>query len=580
MKTQNTLFKKVILLFISIFIPLTLFSVLTLNLSNRRLKNQILHSIDSNNSSYTSQLDSSLGNVYLNSYKLINQSNFRRFSATFSTLSRYDRDSQAMLLREQISDQCVISPFVESAHIYFKNHKIAYSSYGYKYGSFQELSVRELTALRKLHKKTGHMRYGINPLTGKNSLMFYVSANSSYDYCATFVLSQKELENYLLTNASYENERYLFTVGDSFSTDNFDFRLPDSVLPDADGNSYAIVKLNGQKYYAFSYELPSLSAHYTRFIPTHSLLKNVDKTPFLITVFFLFVTASCILFFAGIYRMVHQPLVHLTNAFEEIEKGNFKVTITDFQNADFAYLYQAFNDMTQKLDRMIERNYNQKMLLQKAELKQLQAQINPHFLYNSFFMLQRMIKMELMDEAQEMANALGIYFRYLTRNSMDQVTLAEEYEHAKTYAYIQGLRFSGRIRIDFAELPAQFAKLPIPKLIIQPILENAFNYGLHNKISDGILNIRFSVSGAEGEILTIVVEENGEELTDEALRTLQNRLETAKTDSADFEMTGLLNIQRRLAIFSNNSDSLHVSRSELGGLCVSVTLKNNFTEVL
>lgn len=73
------------------------------------------------------------------------------------------------------------------------------------------------------------------------------------------------------------------------------------------------------------------------------------------------------------------------------------------------------------------------MLLQKAELKQLQAQINPHFLYNSFFMLQRMIKMDLSEESQKMASALGKYFRYLTRNSMDAVTLETEYEHAKTY---------------------------------------------------------------------------------------------------------------------------------------------------
>ena len=89
--------------------------------------------------------------------------------------------------------------------------------------------------------------------------------------------------------------------------------------------------------------------------------------------------------------MVHKPLSKLTDAFDEVEHGNFQVQIIQTGNDDFAYLYHAFNNMALKLSRLIERDYNQKLLLQKAEMKQLQAQINPHFLYNTFIMLQRMI---------------------------------------------------------------------------------------------------------------------------------------------------------------------------------------------
>ena len=139
-------------------------------------------------------------------------------------------------------------------------------------------------------------------------------------------------------------------------------------------------------------------------------MHGINTTPVLVLLFLLFVFGACILFFIGVYRLIHKPLYQFTTAFEELENGNFSVTINDTHSADFAYLFQAFNNMTSKLSRLIEQDYHQKMLLQKAELKQLQAQINPHFLYNSFFMLQRMIKMGLSEESQEMASALGNIF--------------------------------------------------------------------------------------------------------------------------------------------------------------------------
>lgn len=185
-------------------------------------------------------------------------------------------------------------------------------------------------------------------------------------------------------------------------------------------------------------------------------------------------------------------------------------------------------------------------------------------------MLQRMIKMELSEESQEMTSALGTYFRYLTRNSMENVTLETEYEHAKTYAYIQSLRFSARIQIQFEDLPSHFSLLSVPKLILQPLLENAFDYGLNNKMENGILNIRFLYSEEE---LTIIVEDNGEELTDEVLLTLQKQLKSVTKTATDYEMTALLNIQRRLSIFSDYNYSLNLERSKIGGLSVSICLK-------
>lgn len=577
MKSHNTLLKKIILLFISIFIPLTAISLITIRHSNQRLQDQVISSIDDNNSSYILQLNHSLENIYINSSNLLKQSNIKNFSNLYNHLSPYAKRTEVQLIEEQLRGIKISSSFIQVAQAYFLDQKIALHPGKYIYGNYHTLSDEEISTLRSSLGKSNSLRYYQDSVSKEWILDYIVTASHIDSYCAVISLSQYELEKYLEANSVYDNEGFLLYSDSSFVLEN----LPDSIQKNStnlqklvhtekEQNSFSKITLSGTDYYVFSYEIPMLSAQYIRLIPTSSLLKNIHTAPILIILFFLFVFGACIFFFISVYRLIHKPLHQFTNAFEELEKGNFSVTIDDTSSADFAYLFRSFNTMTSKLNRLIEQDYNQKMLLQKAELKQLQAQINPHFLYNSFFMLQRMIKMGLSDESQEMASALGKYFRYLTRNNMDNVTLETEYEHAKTYAYIQGLRFTGRIQIEFEDLPAEYKNLPVPKLILQPLLENAFNYGLNNKMENGLLKIHFLHSG---DSLTIIVEDNGEELTDELLQSLENKLNTAKETSTDYEMTGLLNIQRRLAIFSDYTYSLNVTRSDMGGLCVSICLR-------
>lgn len=577
MRSHTTLLKKILLLFVGISIPLTAICTIAVSRSNYKLKEQILSSIDSNNDNYISQLNTSLNNIYINGYNLINQSNFSNFSNAYTELSPYNKRMYVLLIQEQLSGLKISTPLIESAHVYFFDHAVVFHSSGYFYGGFHNLSEKDLETLIQMLQAQKPNYYYRNPVSDLLSLDFFISPEYSDEYCVSVTISQHEIEKYLKANSVYDNEGYLLYSDNSFQIEN----LPNSTEEDIlslqkeieehdDTETFSLITLGGRDYYTFFYKIPSLSAQYVRLIPTDSLLKNLNTGPVMITLFLLLVFSSCILFFIGVYRLIHRPLYQLTTAFEELEKGNFSVVIEDTRNADFAYLFQAFNNMTFKLNRLIEQDYNQKMLLQKAELKQLQAQINPHFLFNSFFMLQRMIKMGLSEESQEMASALGKYFRYLTRNNMDNVTLETEYEHAKTYAYIQGLRFEGRIQIEFEDLPAEFKNLSVPKLILQPLLENAFKYGLNNKMENGLLKVHFLHSR---ESLTIIVDDNGEELTDESLRSLEEKLNTAKNTSTDYEMTGLLNIQRRLAIFSDYTYSLTISRSDMGGLRVSIWLR-------
>lgn len=186
------------------------------------------------------------------------------------------------------------------------------------------------------------------------------------------------------------------------------------------------------------------------------------------------------------YRLVKNPINKIVESFRRLEQGALDVNIQFKASDEFNYLYEEFNTMVDCLNTLIDNNYKQQIYIQKAELKQLQSQINPHFLYNSYFILRRMILDRDFENAENLSNYLGTYFQYITRNVMEGVTLQKEMEHAISYARIQQMRFSERMAVEFGEVPPKYRNLIVPRLIMQPILENSIEHGLNRSAKEGL----------------------------------------------------------------------------------------------
>ena len=214
--------------------------------------------------------------------------------------------------------------------------------------------------------------------------------------------------------------------------------------------------IGDKRYQGFSAPFTLGEGRLYFFFPEEELFRDAGAYQYLYLYFGLIVLIACSLFLLGSYAIIHRPIRMLVNAFQRIGCQDYAVRITGRQGSDFMYVYQEFNHMAEELGTLIEKNYQQQLLLSRAELKQLQAQINPHFLYNAFFLLRRMIHDELYEEAGQMADTLGLYFQYITRNSQDYMPLSREYHHAMLYCEIQGLRFGDRIRIETDSLPEQY----------------------------------------------------------------------------------------------------------------------------
>ncbi|MBO9610651.1 MAG: sensor histidine kinase [Paenibacillaceae bacterium] len=275
-----------------------------------------------------------------------------------------------------------------------------------------------------------------------------------------------------------------------------------------------------------------------------------------------------------LYRLIHKPLRKLIRSFRRVEDGNLDPAPLPSAQDEFHYLFRQYNTMVEKLKVLITQVYEQKIRAQRSELKQLQSQINPHFLYNTYFILYRLARINDNQSIARFSQFLGDYFRYITRSASADVPLEAELRHVRTYAEIQNIRFSNRIQVEIDPLPESCAKQRVPRLILQPILENAYKYGLENKRSDGKIALRIE---QRGDTVRIEVEDNGTLLTDETLRRLQDEL--AQHDP-EVEQTGLLNVHRRIRLTFGARSGIRLSRGAMGGLCVELALEMTTAEPL
>lgn len=273
------------------------------------------------------------------------------------------------------------------------------------------------------------------------------------------------------------------------------------------------------------------------------------------------------LFFAFfLYRIIHYPLRKLVLAFREVEEGRLQPLETDRRNDEFSYLYERFNHMVSRLDVLIHEVFEKELRNQRSELKWLQSQINPHFLYNCFFILNWLIRGPDSEKASRLATYLGNYFRFITRNADDQITLETEMRHAKTYVDIQAVCYGHKIDVEYEPPDESSSQMIVPRLIVQPIVENAFKHAIGSRVTKGELWIHSHMDNGH---LDILVEDNGEGSSDELIAEINGQLASV-TGTDRMETTGLINVHRRIQLMYGAECGLVVSRSQLGGLCVRI----------
>lgn len=286
------------------------------------------------------------------------------------------------------------------------------------------------------------------------------------------------------------------------------------------------------------------------------------------TVILLVMTILLIMFGVLIRNIIAKPIRKILKSFDAVAQGDTSVRIHDTARGEFEDIYNHFNTSIEKLDNLIVREYQAQMAAQMAEIKHLQTQIQPHFLYNAFAQMYWLCQMEGCDQAAEYALLLSGYYEYITKpgNADSTVRLAEEIEHARKYIQIQETRFGDRLNVHI-EADEACGDVIVPKLVLQPIIENSIKHCVE-RYNECKLNVRLTVK-RESAYTVLVIEDDGKMLKDEDLESLQKRLKNSDVHGGGH---GLVNVHTRLKL-SGRSEGLALTRSEMGGLCLTIRFR-------
>lgn len=566
----NSIFSRLFLSFLFILIPIYLVGTLMFSWGENAIKAEIKSSAASRIDFLKNNLESEIYRIKMLQGSIINDRSINQLVNEYRFVPEFEYYIMVSNVQQRLLIMKNSSSFIKDViiHIPEMNKKISVNN---GYLNFNQDDYENMVELAGIVP---------HPIIFDNSkafiLMTFPLTSSKLKeplYIVEIQLSEKALENSIKASNTYSGSHivlYDHTMEKCITGDmkNLDYK---NIIFDIEKNNYSqrediATEIQNERYFVVNGFSEYLNVSISEFIPFDSIFKIPNQYKGFLWIFFVLSVIVLIIYSFSTYKFVHYPIRKILNEFKNVENGNLKVSISYKTANEFMDLYEGFNKMVSRLDGLIEKVYVQEILTKKMELKQLQAQINPHFLYNSYFILHRMIKEKDFENSTNLSFYMGKHFQYITRNTMDEVFLIKEVEHVKNYIEIQILRFSGRLTVEFGPLEEKFNDVSVPRMILQPILENAIEHGMRNSVKDS--NIRVSFNG-NGSGLSISIEDNGCSTSDDSIDFLRSKL---SEDGYNAEITGFINVHRRVRLKYGENSGLSVSRSELGGLKVVINI--------
>ena len=287
-----------------------------------------------------------------------------------------------------------------------------------------------------------------------------------------------------------------------------------------------------------------------------------------------------ILFFIGVVNVIvvflmtksmTLPLVDLSQAANEVAQGNFDVEIGDMEGGDeISVVSKAFKQMVENIQRYIaeikdsvlresmlkEHELVMENRMKEVQLRSLQAQINPHFLFNTLNAGEQLAMMEGADKTTEFIENMADFFRYNIKKIDNDASIAEEIALVDKYVYILNVRFTGEIHYS-KDIEEDVTEVRVPSMILQPIVENAVNYGIRDIDWEGHIDLRVY---KDNGFVMLSIKDNGVGMNKEQIRRILTgeAVGEVSADHAASNGIGLGNVIERLQIFTGRSDVMEI----------------------
>ena len=282
----------------------------------------------------------------------------------------------------------------------------------------------------------------------------------------------------------------------------------------------------------------------------------------LIGVLIIVVAVSAVMIVSGII----QPISQLNQATEKIAQGDFNARAQADSEDEVAELAVSFNKMAGSMQSLIDKVKEDERKMRKADLRLLQEQIQPHFLYNTLDTIVWLIESNEPDEAVTMVVTLSDFFREILSKGKEFISIKEEEKHISSYLQIQEMRYRDILEYDI-QLDQVIYKYQILKLTLQPVVENALYHGIKYKRAKGCIHIH---GEKEGDIIRLTVRDDGVGMDEEELEQLRQQIEKPCQETE--KGFGLANVNERIHMYFGPEYGMKIQSQKGKGTTVEIVI--------
>lgn len=299
-------------------------------------------------------------------------------------------------------------------------------------------------------------------------------------------------------------------------------------------------------------------------LPYNDLMLTAKKLKSKVLLFFVLLAISVFSIVIFISNTNTRRLKRFVKLMKSAGKGDFNIQVLPKNKDEIGILVQNFNGMLTRISMLLDEKYRMGQEVKNAELKALQAQINPHFLYNTLDLIHWFAALGKTEELMEVVFSLSRFYKLTLSRGEHIIPLRDEIEHVKAYVDIQNIRFDGFLKLE-VDVPEELMECMVPKVTLQPIVENSILHGIMEKDnSRGTVSIKAEI---QGENILIRVADDGVGMDEELVRMLEAG--KIKTKGSSY---GIRNIKERIQLLYGDCSSLSFQSSPGSGTEVKILI--------
>lgn len=337
-----------------------------------------------------------------------------------------------------------------------------------------------------------------------------------------------------------------------------------SLIMGTDQDTVLFGKGGGEKLYSIS-RSEKTGWTVVNCVRVEELLRKSNKAQSLYVLVAMGLMIVALFFSRFISRSITQPIQQLCDSMERVQEGDFSVSdiVVESQN-EIGSLTKSFNVMTHRIQELMEQNIREQEAKRKSELKALQSQINPHFLYNTLDSIIWMAEGKKNEEVVLMTASLARLLRQSISNEDEVVSIGQEVEYARGYLTIQKMRYKDKMEFQI-EVDPSILHIPLIKLVLQPVIENAIYHGLKYKESKGLLLVKGFMKN-DNAVLQVI--DNGVGMDEETLAHIYERHKVNYQSNG----VGVYNVQKRLQLYYGNEYGITYESKKGEGTTATITI--------